>query len=124
MENAPALALDKILYKDGKIPPHVVRERRIVWNLIQHLAAAGHQVVEVFDGEEYARTPTPKDAMEVIFNLDEARVFFMKSRNPGKHGVYLVLGNDLDVVSDWSYSTNDPDGFDAAMEKFDAEAFA
>lgn len=32
--------------------------------------------------------------------------------------------NGCDIASDWGYFTNDPDGYNAALEAFDAEAFA
>lgn len=123
IENAPALELDKALYKDRPMPPHVRRERRIVWNLFAHLLADGWHVSRVFDGDEYVRVNTSKDALEVIFNLDDATVYFSKI-HVGTHGVKLVLGNDIDIISDWYFTDGDPDGFSAAMDKFDAEAFA
>jgi hypothetical protein len=38
--------------------------------------------------------------------------------------VLLVLGNDMDIVSDWNYSEGDADGFNAAMEKFNVDLYA
>ena len=125
IENAPTLELDKVLYKDRPMPPHVRRERRIVWNLMKHLySQGGWNVVKVYDGDEYTKVETPTAALEVIFNLDDAQVGFKNSINGKTHYVKLVLGNDIDIISDWNYSEGDPDGFDAAMEKFDAEEFA
>lgn len=125
MENAPDLDIDKVLYNRGRpMLPHVRREWRIVWNLIKHLNASGWAVVKVYDGDEYTHTVSEKQALEVIFNLDDAQVGFKKEGPTKTHYVKLVLGNDLDIISDWNYSEGDPDGFNAVMEKFDAEVFA
>ncbi len=123
MENAPALELDKVLYKDRAMLPHVRRERRIVWNLFKHLSTEGWYPTKVYDGYEYTKTDTPLAAMELIFNLDEVHVFVGKNGQK-PHSVYLVLGNDMDVLSDWTYSATDSDGFNALMDKFDAEVYA
>lgn len=92
-------------------------ERRIVAGLCAHLEAAGFAPHSVYDGEEETRVSNAKEAMELVFNLDEASLRFAK---PGhrEHGVLLVLGNGEDLVSDWNYSKGDCDGFDAAMEAF------
>lgn len=121
-ENAPALEIDKVLYKNLPMPPRVRRERRVVWNLIKHLHANGWTVCKVYDGDEYTETSTAVSALEVIFNLDDAWVGFISDSRT--HYVRLVLGNDLEVISDWNFTDGDPDGFDAAMEKFDAEVYA
>jgi hypothetical protein len=123
IENAPALELDKTLYKDSKMLPHVRRERRIVWNLFKHLATEGWCPIKLWDGEEYTKTNSAKDAMEGIFNLDDVHVFVQKNGQK-PHSIYLVLGNDIDVLSDWTYSQTDSDGFNALMDKFDPEVYA
>lgn len=121
MKNAPALELDKVLYATRPMLPHVKRERRIVWNLIDHLATNGWTVSSVWDGEDNVDTTDPKTAMETIFNLDDVRVYFTNGTT--ENSVLLVLGNDLDIISDWSYNDGF-NGFNAVMEKFDSEAFA
>lgn len=125
IENAPALKLDKVLHADGRIPVHVIRERRVVWNLLKHLLDAGWKVCRIDDGDTDTRVTTEKGAMELIFNLDDAQVSFKSIKNPlHVHTVVINLGNDLDVVSDWNFTAGDPDGFSAAMDAFDAEKFA
>ena len=90
-------------------------ERRIVAALLDHLQAAGFHIEGVDDGEDFTVVSTTKDAMELIFNLDDARV------RVGGHHVALVLGEGEDILSDWSYSKSDADGFNAAMEAFDVD---
>lgn len=116
------------------VSPNGRLERRIVANLIAHLERAGFQVHSVNDGDELAAVSTGKDAMERVFAVDEASLRFYRGGKKGQtfdelsnddwHGVLLVLGNGIDVISDWNYDAGDADGFDAAMNAFDAEVFA
>lgn len=97
-------------------------ERRIVANLIAHMERHGWHVQSVFDGDEDTKATDAKSAMELLFDLDEAALFFGKD---GKaHNVTLIFGNGIDLLSDWNYSEGDADGFNAACEAFDAEVFA
>jgi hypothetical protein len=93
-------------------------ERRIVAALLAHLSARGFEPRSVWDGEEDTPATDTKAVMELVFNLDESRVYF------GSHSVVFILGNGVDVLSDWTYSKGDADGFDAAMQAFSSEAYA
>lgn len=119
----PALGIDKLLFASRTMEPRHKLERRIVWNLCKHMQANGWTPARVFDGEEHTTVCSAKAAMELIFNLDDARLTFCDGKGH-RHAVVLVLGNGIDIVSDWGYSTGDPDGFDAAMDAFDAEQCA
>ena len=135
-------------------------ERKIARALIRHMKAADWHVVAVFDGDCTSYPTSEKQVMDLVFNLDEASVRFIKGQPAalrfygrrmkradvehgpkdgiafteedndwgGKdetlHGVLLVLGNCEDIITDWNYRDGDPDGFDAAMEAFDAYAVA
>jgi len=135
IEQPPSLKIDKVLYgryESWPMPPHVRRERRIVWNLMLHLERAGWRVASVHDGEnefKLAKTGDKKTAMELIFNLDDARVIFHKERDDRPNAttytaerfVHLILGNDLDCISDY---TSDLSDWSVAMEKFDPELLA
>jgi hypothetical protein len=92
-------------------------ERRVVATLCALMLERGWVPVAVWDGERLEKTTDAKSAMEFIFNLDEASLRFAKPSNPKNwHGVLLVLGNGEDIVSDWNYSRDDADGFNADME--------
>ena len=106
-----------------RVEPNGKLERRIVANLISHLAAHGFKTAYTFDGDEYRRCRDMKAAMELVFNLDEVSLRFRKPKG-ATHGVLLVLGNGVDIVSDWNYLNGDPDGFNAAMNAFDAKQYA
>ena len=121
----PILDIDKQLYADRgqSIPNRGKVERRVVGNLIDHLLKKGFTLSSVYDGEEDTKVGTIKEAMEVVFNLDESRIYFENSTG-GNHNVLIVLGNDgWDCISDWTFFHGDTDGFDAAMKEFDPERF-
>lgn len=122
--NAPALDHDAMMKKRFGMEVSATwrRERRIVANLIAHMEREGWKVQGVNDGDEFTETADMKSAMELIFDLDEAGLYFHKGGT--EHRVLLILGNDMDIVSDWNYSEGDADGFNAVMEKFDAEQYA
>lgn len=103
-------------------------ERAAVRRLLDHLAKDGWAVKGVLDGgDEIVKTDTTDAVLEVVFAVDEASIRIVKGRakDGPTHGVLIVLGNADDgseVVSDWSYSKDDADGFNATMDMFlDAE---
>jgi len=133
----PALDLDAaMLEKYGQqVSDRGQMERSIVAHLIDHLDRRGFVLSSVWDGEELSRVADMKAAMELVFNLDEVSVRFVpKGMKPGprfvggnryaknEHGVFLVLGNGRDIVSDWNFNSDDADGFNAAMDAFDVDA--
>lgn len=105
------------------ILPHVLLERRIVANLIAHMQAAGFEIKYVFDTEEEVQCTTTKEAMEAIFAVDLAHLH-MQKKGFKRHFIMLVLGNGFDIISDYSYTPGDPDGWIVAVDSFDPEKFA
>lgn len=101
-------------------------ERRAFAALCAHMKRKGWHPIAVWDGEVLEKCDgTAKSAMEFVFNLDEASVRFAPIAG-GKnwHGVLIILGNSPEeIVSDWNYSEGDADGFNAAMEAFNAEEY-
>jgi hypothetical protein len=116
---APRLMVDG----SDKLSPRGRQERRVVWALFLHLASNGWKPVDVEDGyDEATKVASALDAMEVIFNLDDAHVTFTNDAG-ASHVVYLVRGNSPEeVVSDYSFSAKGADNFDEVMASFDAEA--
>ena len=121
----PALDHDAMMEKrfGQKVSPEGRLERRIVANLIAHMEAKGWKVYAVDDDDEATLVQDGKSAMELIFNLDDALLTFVNADDI-THGVRLVLGNGIDMISDWGFSEGDPDGFRAAMQAFNTEDFA
>ena len=125
--DVPDLEHDEMMAKrfGCTVGPKGRLERRVVWNLFQHLSAAGWHVTQVYDGDEFKQVHTVKGAMELIFDLDEVSVRFARGKGKGnEHGVLLIMGNGVDIVSDWTFSEGDGDGFHAVMNAFDSEACA
>lgn len=120
LQNPPKLKINDALYTDRDMPVHVRLEQRIVWNLLLVLNKAGWDAVNVDDGEETTNVSTAKSAMELIFNLDDCFVSF-KDGSGRKGWIRLVLGNELDVISD--YSANVP-VFSTTVDKFKPEVYA
>lgn len=132
----PALDHDAMMAaKFGShVSPNGKLERRIVANLIAHLERAGFKVHSVNDGEELKAVTDMKAAMEAVFAVDEASLRFYKGGKKGRtatqldndlwHGVMLMLGEGVDIINDWNYNDGDADGFNKAMEAFNAEDFA
>ena len=114
--NVPALAIDKEL---APIPAHGYVERRIVWNVFHALALAGYVPTRIDTGDGENIVDGTLHAMELIFNLDEARVYFKHAVDDREPWLFLVGGNNVDVVSDYSAI---PPTFVAAIESIDAEA--
>jgi hypothetical protein len=117
-----------------------IMERGLVRALLRHMRAAGWIAWRTFDGDTFEVARNDDDIMALCFNLDEVSVRFapdglvyrqgvagsakaLGTRRclAAEHGVLLVMGNGQDIVSDWSYRNDDPDGFNAAMVAFDAE---
>jgi hypothetical protein len=109
-----------------RLNPKQVQERRIIWNLLKHIQAAGFVLVSLWDGEEEQDVHNdPQTAMELIYNLDDSHLHCMPAGgNPEKdcHYLWFVMGNSPDeVLADYSYTEGDPDKWVACIESFDTE---
>ena len=118
----PKLKINDVLYRDHDMPVHVRLEQRIVWNLFLALKAKGFQPDKVFDGDEIIKTPTWKAAIEALFNLDDAHLYLKKGTH--QFWIFFVFGNEIDVISDYSYHKPDHEGFCKVMDEFKPEEFA
>lgn len=118
----PALDIDALLWKREPMHARARLERRIVWNLLKHLEAAGWHVSGVWDGEERTTVASPKEAMELVFNLDDSHLYFAKVPYRRGHTVVVILGNGVDCIADMSIG--EQDGWTVAIDAFDAEVFA
>jgi hypothetical protein len=120
LKNAPPLKIDKLIYRLwGRPPPHVIRERRIVWALLEKLYAAGYEVCCV-EGDPLP-VITPCGALELIFNLDEALVYFRHQEYPDEW-VRIIRGNGCNIVS--GHSVRELYPFGRILEEFDGEDYA
>lgn len=94
-------------------------EQRIVRNLVRTLKAEGFFATQVWDGGEYVKTRTEHEVLDAVFAVDDATIHFDggKGANSHSHGVYIVLGNGFDCISD--YHCGDPE-FDAVLDRVNA----
>ena len=100
-------------------------EKRIVRLLITQLREHGFVLYRIYDGEEFHHPHSFHEINFVIFNLDEANLRFItlssdslsqKEKRQREHGVYLTLGEGIDIINDWSFTKGDSDGFSKAMD--------
>lgn len=99
-----------------------VLERRVVWNLLDHLGQAGWKVTSVSDGDTRHPMKDDVEVMELVFDLDESWLYATKGEH--RHAIFIVLGNDgYDAVADYHYFDDDRDGFNKLMEAFDGELY-
>jgi hypothetical protein len=107
-----------------------ITERVIIRQLIADLNQAGYQTAAVYDGGDYImgrdgktvaidgdaapsvidRPLSVDEALEAIDSVDDATLHFTHkdSNTWGNRGVYLVLGNGEDVISDHHDPENEP----------------
>lgn len=121
VEPAPALDIDAQLFAPATryaMERRHMGERAVVWNLLQHMARHGWRASSVNDGEGVTLCASPREVMEIVFNLDESAIRFRKGA--GKvHVVCIVLGNSPhEVVSDHSAPDDTSEGFQDAINAF------
>lgn len=112
-------------------------ERKVVRHLIRTMKKHGWVITRINDGgepDEDTIDPNETEAMEAVFAVDEATIYFHKAFGEKKgmtHFAMIVLGNDgYDAIADHSASkAHAMDDFVAVMEgevdpycdKFEAE---
>lgn len=100
-------------------------ERSIVFSLLHYLTANGWELDRANDGGDYcipliagsARGDGSRmvdTAMGIVFSVMESVVHFRKDKRG--HHVVLIVGNEQDIVSDWS--EHERDDFGSLMETF------
>jgi hypothetical protein len=104
-------------------------EKRIVRGLIRHMKKAGFSPFRVNDGGEMIYVDgSERRAMNAVFAVDESSLRFAPTEVANRllrdeaiereHGVLLICGNGIDIISDWTFTDGDPDGFNAAMDAY------
>lgn len=89
-------------------------ERVIIKNLIQTMAAHGWHVDHIWDGEQEVRNSELGAQLDAIFAVDESQIIFENPQGR-QHWVSLILGNGIDVISDYSTALHKADNFEAVM---------
>lgn len=92
-------------------------ERRIVAALMRYLESKGFEITGVNDEGEHYNTNDPAVAMGHIFAVSMANLY-VRMDGFGAHSILLIPSNGEDMISDYSYSDDDMDGFENAMKNF------
>jgi hypothetical protein len=92
----------------------------IIRRTIRELGKAGFVPVSVWDSEEYVPATSCRKVIETLQAVDyNCTVHFAPASDVsdwGRMGVMFVLGNGIDVISDYHLPVNKPE-FGAAMER-------
>lgn len=78
----------------------VSMEKSIVRKLIKMMRYFGWNLHSVYDSEETIEVSNENEAINAVFAVDEASIFFRRDGRIG--GVFIVLGNGTDVITDYS----------------------
>jgi hypothetical protein len=87
-------------------------EVRIIRKLIRMMKESGWHAVVVDDGEDLQKVQGELQAIRVAFSVGEAAIGFKRKEIPARCWVRVVLGNNADVISDYS----ERPGFSEVME--------
>jgi hypothetical protein len=101
-------ALKAIKKADQQLKHRQLVERKIVRHLIRTMKKHGWVAGKVWDGEESIVCRTERDAMNVVFSVDESTFSFYNVKLMRTHNVLIVLGNDgNDCICDYGCSNDD-----------------
>jgi hypothetical protein len=94
------------------IEQRIAIEKRMVRKLIRVAKAHGYKLTKIWDGEQMERVTTETEAMDLVFNLDECRMYFKRDDQLKAHCAVIILGNDgWDAIADCSVG----EGWDDVM---------
>src|SRR5262245_44024697 len=122
-----------LLLRQRENEKRIALERSMVRGLIRAMKAEGYKVAAVFDSEEYVyaaaetalgaetredsgavrHTMNEREALDAVFSVDTCTLHFTH-RNAltwGNRGVFIVLGNGADCLSDWHSPDKDKEPF-------------
>lgn len=95
-------------------------EHEIVRVLLKHAKAAGYVPVKVWDGGEYVEATTEREVLDAVFAVCTSTVHFAPEANQstwGNLGVFLVVGNEQDLISDWHDHRHEYSAFSEAVRR-------
>lgn len=101
----------------------MMEARIVVLALLNRMAQAGYTYIEVDDGgdaDEIQRGLSIEQAMDAIFAVHDAHVFFSKAAGAAKGWVLIIPSNGCDVVSDWGISPKMVE-FNDLLDAFDGD---
>ena len=92
-------------------------DRAAATQIIDAVVAAGWNLLHVNDGEEVIKVKTRNEALEAVFAVDMAHVFFQNARTFNVGWIWFVLGNDPEEVAA-DYTVNRSDAIDPITDKW------
>jgi hypothetical protein len=100
-------------YPEHYLAPHLSVERQIVDKLIDTILATETHTISVFDGLTWALAGS-RDKDKITAEIAATDVTTLRVRDisgdkkPGQKvgSIFLIHGNDVDVISDWSDNDN------------------
>ena len=98
------------------IEKRIADERKVITVLIRVAKAHGYKLTRVWDGEENQYPRCEKDALDVVFSVDECTMRFKHPEQPKSHGAVVILGNSAwECIADSSVG----EGWDEVMSVMD-----
>lgn len=92
-------------------------ERKVIMTLIRVAKWRGYKLTRIWDGEENQYPRCEKDALDVVFSVDQCTMRFKRDDQSKSHCAVIVLGNSgWDCIADCS----EGEGWDAVMEEVTA----
>jgi len=121
----PELDLDKRMLDEfgEKLSSEQKLERKIVANLIHHMAARNFTLTEIDNGTEEGDVVLKgetledrvKEAMELVFDVSDSFLHFDDANAHWAGWIRLIPGTGIDIVCDW---TIDNSWFDERVTAF------
>ncbi len=103
-----------------QLEARMAMERKVIRHLIRTAKRHGYALTKASDGEVVHKVSTEAAAMDVVFSVDEAWLYFKHPAQPKGHSVFIVLGNDgWDAINDHSVGEGG-DPWETAMEECNA----
>lgn len=91
-------------------------EKNVITKVLESCLAAGYDLHSVYDGGENIDVCAIDAALEVIDSVGESTIWLYKGIMAG---IYVVLGNDTDVIADHTDTPEFTAAVDAALKALD-----
>ena len=99
----------------------LAREQSIIHDMLVYLAEHGFHVSLVYDGENEASAVTPEEAVVILSDLEDGRIYFHEA-NAGS--ILIVFDYDMEPgesISDWTIPADGE--FGHWMDQFTQEIY-
>jgi hypothetical protein len=110
-------------YRSGEMTAWI--ETKVFDKLFSDLGKAGWTPthIDTGDEQEWVKVASIKEARTEFESVDEATIRVAKEGTTPKR-IFLVAGNGIDLICDYSFSEGDADGFSALMDQITDRIYA